>query len=473
MRDPETVKFTGQNELPQEVSELETPFQYFKFIFPGALISLIANESNLYSVQKDASKPLCTSAEEIEVFLGTCMWMSIIQLKNTRWYWSEATRVSQVADHLTVTRFEQLKHNLHFVDNSSLGPRDDPDRDRLAKIRPLVDAVNEQLSLIPLEEHLSVDEQIIPFKGASALKQHCPQKPEKWGYKVFVLSGVSGFSYKLELYTGQENSAPRRAGEPDCGASGNIVVRLCRLIPRGVHHKVYFDNYFNCPTLQVYLEKETVHCIGTVRINRVTGISMPSDKEMKQKGRGSFEEKVATLDGIQLSCTRWQDNRAVTLLSTFVGAEPVLTAPRWSQKEKERRDIPCPSVIGAYNKHMGGVDLLDSLISLYRAHLRSKKWYFRIFLHILDLTAVNAWLLYRRNAETTSDQPTRKLMPLAEFKVDLATSLCKAGKNQLKKRGRPSNESVEQGIQLKKTRGPSAPCPPQDVRIDQVLSLAN
>ncbi|XP_040072076.1 piggyBac transposable element-derived protein 3-like [Ixodes scapularis] len=195
---------------------------------------------------------------------------------------------------------------------------------------------------------------------------------------------------------------------------------------------------------------------------------MPSDKEMKQKGRGSFEEKVATLDGIQLSCTRWQDNRAVTLLSTFVGAEPVLTAPRWSQKEKERRDIPCPSVIGAYNKHMGGVDLLDSLISLYRAHLRSKKWYFRIFLHILDLTAVNAWLLYRRNAETTSDQPTRKLMPLAEFKVDLATSLCKAGKNQLKKRGRPSNESVEQGIQLKKTRGPSAPCPPQDVRIDQV-----
>ncbi|KAG0423244.1 hypothetical protein HPB47_000968 [Ixodes persulcatus] len=77
------------------------------------------------------------------------------------------------------------------------------------------------------------------------------------------------------------------------------------------------------------------------RINRVTGVSMPSDKEMKQKGRGSFEEKVATLDGIQLSCTRWQDNKAVTLLSTFVGAEPVLTAPRWSQKEKERRDIRC------------------------------------------------------------------------------------------------------------------------------------
>ncbi|KAG0419752.1 hypothetical protein HPB47_003906, partial [Ixodes persulcatus] len=60
--------------------------------------------------------------------------------KNTSWYWSEATRVRQVADNLTLTRFEQLKHNLHFVDNGSLGTRGDPDRDRLVKIRPLVDA---------------------------------------------------------------------------------------------------------------------------------------------------------------------------------------------------------------------------------------------------------------------------------------------------------------------------------------------
>ncbi|KAG0421938.1 hypothetical protein HPB47_002205 [Ixodes persulcatus] len=83
-----------------------------------------------------------------------------------------------------------------------------------------------------------------------------------------------------------------------------------------------------------------------LRINRVKGVSMPSDKEMKQNGRGSFEEKVATLDGIQLACTRWQDNKVVTLLSTFVGAEPVLTAPRRTQKE-ERRDIP--KNVGARN----------------------------------------------------------------------------------------------------------------------------
>lgn len=54
--------------------------------------------------------------------------------------------------------------------------RDDPARDQLGKIRPLIDAVNDHLSLIPLEELMSIDKQIIPFKSVSALEQHCPQK---------------------------------------------------------------------------------------------------------------------------------------------------------------------------------------------------------------------------------------------------------------------------------------------------------
>nr|XP_050043543.2 piggyBac transposable element-derived protein 3-like [Dermacentor andersoni] len=468
MRDPQTVQFSGQSELPEYISQLETPFQYFKFLFPGSLISLIADQSNLYALQNDVSQPLCTTAEEIEMFIGTCMWMSITQMRNSRWYWSAETRISQVADNFPVGRFEKLKHNIHFIDNSTLGPKDAPGRDRLAKVRPLIDTVNEQLSLVPLEEHLSIDEQIIPFKGRSSLRQYCPKKPKKWGYKVFVLSGVSGFSYKLEVYTGQENTAQRLSGEPDCGASGNVVVRLSRMIPRGVHHKVYFDNYFNCPTLQVYLEKDSVHCIGTVRTNRVPGVSLPSEQEMKKKGRGHFEERVAVIDGIELSCTRWQDTRAVTLLSSFVGTQPATSVSRYDRQKKERSEIPCPAAITIYNKHMGGVDLLNSLISIYRPYLRLKRYYFRVFLHILDLTTVNAWLLYKRNVMKKRDQYTERLLPLAEFKMDLAASLCKAGKTALKKRGRPSNESVEQASDEKKKRGPSAPTPTQDVRLDQV-----
>lgn len=109
-------------------------------------------------------------------------------------------------------------------------------------------------------------------------------------------------------------------------------------------------------------------------------------------------------------------------------------------------------VVTTYNKHMGGVDLLDSLISLYRTHLWSKKWYFRIFLHLLDLTIVNAWQLYKQTAASNTDEPDRKCLALADFKMEVAKSLFKAEKTEDRKRGRPSKETVEIAMQ-KKTGG--------------------
>lgn len=190
--------------------------------------------------------------------------------------------VSKVADNFPVGCFEKLKHNVHFIDTSTHSPKDAPGRDRPAKMRPLIDTINEQLLLVALEEHLSIDGQIIPFKGRSSLSQYC-LKPMKRGHNVCVLSSVSHF-YKLEVYTVHENLAQRLLGEPHCGASGSVVVRLSRAIPRGVYHKVHFDNYFNGQSLQVYLEKESVHCIGTERINWVHGANLPGEPEMKKRG---------------------------------------------------------------------------------------------------------------------------------------------------------------------------------------------
>ena len=53
-----------------------------------------------------------------------------------------------------------------------------------------------------------------------------------------------------------------------------------------------------------------------------------------------------------------------------------------------------PHAIAEYNKFMGGVDLCDMLLKLYRIDFKSKKWYMRIFFYVLDLTTVNGWLLY-------------------------------------------------------------------------------
>jgi len=88
---------------------------------------------------------------------------------------------------------------------------------------------------------------------------------------------------------------------------------------------------------------------------------------------------MAVVDGIEISAVRWHDNRAVTLLSTYAGSEPVSEVTRWKNKAKTHEKVFCPNIVNAYNKHMGGVDLIDSLIGLYRVKIRSRKWYHRLF----------------------------------------------------------------------------------------------
>lgn len=91
----------------------------------------------------------------------------------------------------------------------------------------------------------------------------------------------------------------------------------------------------------------------------------------KSVERGSYEEYVTSYDGIEMSSVSWKDNRQVTLLSTYVGAEPVSTIERYDKIEKRKKFIQCPKVVKEYNVHMGGVDLMDSYLDRYRIRMKS------------------------------------------------------------------------------------------------------
>ncbi|KAF2905519.1 hypothetical protein ILUMI_00657 [Ignelater luminosus] len=65
----------------------------------------------------------------------------------------------------------------------------------------------------------------------------------KWGFKLFVLSGESGFAYKFEIYAGQEESQVS-SDQPDFGITGNTVLRFYKDIPHKQNCRLYHDNYY-------------------------------------------------------------------------------------------------------------------------------------------------------------------------------------------------------------------------------------
>ena len=139
-----------------------------------------------------------------------------------------------------------------------------------------------------------------------------------------------------------------------------------------------------------------------------------------------------------------------------------------NKRKKKHVQVTRPAVIKAYNQHMGGVDLIDMLISLYRINVRSKKYYMKIIFHLIDLSLVNAWLLYRRHCFQVK-VPKNKIMPLLTFRINVAETLLKSAPPAPPvKRGRPSSKSLsDENNSSTPQRAVPIPVPPTNVRFDK------
>ena len=188
-----------------------------------------------------------------------------------------------------------------------------------------------------------------------------------------------------------------------------MVAKLCVDLPRNVGHKVFFDNWFTTLDLMLYFKKEGILAVGTIRGNRIQGCPLAGNKEIEKGNRGD--------SGVMI--VKWLGN-VFQFCSNFVGVCPMETTERWVKKHQTRKEIPCIQIVKAYNKSMGGVDLADMLISLYRVEVKTRRWYIKVFWHLVDVAKVNAWILYRRHYKQYGS-PHNENMSLLIFCQEIAT----------------------------------------------------
>ncbi|XP_038136316.1 piggyBac transposable element-derived protein 3-like [Cyprinodon tularosa] len=361
--------------------------------------------------------------------------MGLVQMSGSRMYWETDTRHPPIADVMPRNRFQSLLTKLHFVNNLTVSEIEK--RDKLWKLRPWLESFREKCLQVVPEEHNSVDEMMIPFKGKfSSIKQYMRGKPHPWGFKVWVRAGISGMMLDFDVYQGSKNGIRVKS---ELGLSGDVVLKLASTLPKGQNYKIYADNYFTSVPLVVKLLEHGIHYVGTARQVRLPNCNLEDEKSLKKKGRGSFDHRV---EGTHNICAvKWYDNRAVTLVSSFTGPEPVQEIQRWDKATKTYIDVERPYIVATYNKYMGGVDLLDSFTAKYKITLKSRRWYMYIFWHTITLAVVNAWLLYKRHCQALA-MPKKEMLNMRKFQAQLASSLILMDTTlTTPKRGRPSSGS--------------------------------
>ncbi|CAK6972417.1 piggyBac transposable element-derived protein 2-like isoform X2 [Scomber scombrus] len=379
-------EFQVQKSRCEPPEAVHSPLQYFKMLFTDEMIEHIAHHTNLYCAQ-EFGDPIKTSPEEIDRFLMILLFMSVFNFPSLEDYWHHESRFNVIADVMPRKRFQQLRRFIHFNDNQQY--QDSPDR--FYKIRRLFEMLRERCLLIPSTYKHSVDEVMVAYKGMRAgnLRQYIANKPDKWGYKLFCRASSSGIIHDLLLYQGVSTffNVALSEQEQALPLGTNVVTTLCKTIKEPWLSVVFCDNFFTSFNLVQSLHNSLGDkCIGTVRPNRTGGAPLMEEKDLMKRGRGVCGYRAA--EGV--ISVKWYDNKWVNLLSNACGIMPLSTVKRWSKES--RTNIPCPSLIPAYNEHIGGIDLSDMLVHLYK----SRRWYVPLFGYILDLCITNSWLVYKK-----------------------------------------------------------------------------
>ncbi|KAF0748678.1 piggyBac transposable element-derived protein 3-like [Aphis craccivora] len=150
--------------------------------------------------------------------------------------------------------------------------------DKFVKIRPLFDVLNNRCKQLPVERNISVDEQIVPFKGQLVVKQYMKGKPNPWGIKIFLLCGQSGIVYNMTLNQGVEQLSL-------------ILPNILRQIDIFFFLTIFFSSY----NLFYALTARQIYAADTIRINRFFNLPVLFDKVFMKMGRGTSYEVTSTL----------------------------------------------------------------------------------------------------------------------------------------------------------------------------------
>ena len=162
--------------------------------------------------------------------------------------------------------FQSILEFLHFNDNTFYNPNN-PDRDRLYKIRPVIEyLVSKFKTVYALEQHVAIDEELLLWKGRVGFKQYIPSKRARFGIKMFSLCELSGYLWNSFVYIGKDPSADNNELEKELGKSGAVVPKLMQdLYGKGYH--LYFNNWYTSEKLSDHLERNETAACGTARLN--------------------------------------------------------------------------------------------------------------------------------------------------------------------------------------------------------------
>ena len=330
---------------------------------------------------------------------------------------------------LSQRRFDFLIRCLRFDDHNT---RQQRKADRFFLIRVLWELVvakcKENWVAGPI---VTVDEQLLGFRGRVLFRMFIANKPNRYGIKIFMSADAESH-YCLDAipYLGK-GSTPELPQNVNQGHYFTLEV-LKDLMEAG--RTICLDNWFTSLNLTKELQNHGMHLVGTIKPKGY----LPKKSDIA-KLRLDKDESVAIFDhtnGINVVYKKVKPTKHVAIMTTVHN--------KFTYVEQTKTEAHM-----FYNASKGGVDTFDAMCASSDIGRKTVRWPMAVFYGLLNMIVNNAYIIYAHTAKTEGRRVEKM-----DFLQDMAYSLSKPlALERLEKYGRWLSDELKDKIKSNFVQG--------------------
>lgn len=423
-------------------SQLSKPIDIFSLFFSENIIDTIIARTNeeihrqKLNYRNQGNSTLCDlSKEEFYGLLGILILAGALQINHlsTNFIFNTELCGKKFIATMPKCRFNFLINCLRF-DNKETRL----ERTLESKLAPVSEIwglliENCQKHYRP-SSYLTIDEQLVGFRGRCPFRLYIPSKPEKYGIKIIMMCDNST-KYVLNAipYAGK-GTVPE-----NIPAAAYFVEELVKCV-RGSHRNITTDNWFtSLPLMKNLVSNFGLTMIGTIRKNKKE--LPPEFLDIKYENRKAGSSMFLFADEVTAVSYKSKDNKLVSLVSSMHEEASID-----SSSEK-------PEMIKTYNQTKGAVDTFDQMCHNTNCGRKTKRWPLCFFYNMINIGVINAYVIYLSNF-VKNNPPTSKALSRQMFFIQLHDELTSGWK--LRRLQSPTLKLGTRGI-IEETLGSDVP----------------
>ena len=286
---------------------------------------------------------------------------------------------------------ERFKSLLRFIRFDNKATREQRRlQDKLAAFKDVWEMFNAKLcSLFIPGADITVDEQLVAFRGKCPFRQYIPSKPAKYGIKVWwACDAQTCFPLQGQVYLGRQPGTEKDVTKHWLKSGRNIVM----------------DNFFTSVPLAEELLSLHTTVVRTIRKNKPDIPKLMTETKNRPENSTIF----GFCGPLTLASYVPRKNKLVTVLSTMHHDEEV-----GGEKLK-------PAIILHYNANKSGVDNMDKLAITFTCRRKCNCWPLALFFNLIDVTGIAAMTIW---LYSTSDATIKRNRIRRSFLLKLGRQL--------------------------------------------------